>query len=205
MKPRYVVALWAVLALAGTAHAADFDFSGTFSKDNDIGKFDFTVGAPSALTIFSSSWVTGGFDPILTLWDAAGNFISEQDDIHAVGAAVSNGTSYNYGVWDSYLSVILPAGNYFVTVAQYDNFANGPTFADGFLQDAEPHFTLVNGWGTQPNFNGTQDLLDSRTGDFAFHIVGVQSSSVPDGGSSFALLSLALAGLAGVRKGLGKR
>ncbi len=65
---------------AGPAAAADFDFSGSFVNDNDVLRFNFTVGAPGVVTLFTSSWLGGGFDPILSLWDSAGNQLAEQDD-----------------------------------------------------------------------------------------------------------------------------
>ena len=52
----FLVAVTAVLFLCGAPQAADFDFSGTFTYDNDVVLLDFTVGAGSTITIFSSSW-----------------------------------------------------------------------------------------------------------------------------------------------------
>jgi len=58
------------LALSGNVSAipSDFDFSGTFTNDNDIVLLDFSVDSTSTVTIFSSSWLAGdnglGFDPI---------------------------------------------------------------------------------------------------------------------------------------------
>ena len=74
----------AVLGATLPSQALDFDFSGTFHQDNDVVGLGFVVGVPSTVTVFSSSWLSGnppaGFDPILDVWDSAGNRIAQQDD-----------------------------------------------------------------------------------------------------------------------------
>jgi len=130
--------------------------------------------------MFSSSWDDGGFDPILAMWDAAGNYIAEQDDGHNVGSTLSNGVSYDHGEWDTYFTRHLNAGDYIATVAQYSNFRNGGTLAAGFAYDGNPNFTFDNGWGAQPYFNGLWDFHDPRTGDWAFHILNVGDAVVVD-------------------------
>jgi hypothetical protein len=95
------------LLMALPAAALDFDFSGNFTKDNDVVLINFTVGGSGAdiVTVFSSSWLSGeppaGFDPMLGIWDAAGNLIAFQDDGHNVGTTLSNGVPYNHGTWNS--------------------------------------------------------------------------------------------------------
>lgn len=175
-KAFVVVALFSAAALG-----ADYDFSGTFDYDNDILQFNFTVNTAGNVTIFSSSWDDGGFDPILAMWDAAGNLIAEQDDGHNIGFTASNAVSYDHGDWDTYFTQSLAAGDYIATVAQYDNFANGGTLAAGFNHDGNPNFTFDNGWGPQPYFNGIWDIPnDPRTGDWAFHILNVGDVIVVD-------------------------
>ena len=101
MKKSFIAAL----AIAGSAtvfcatgvSAQDFDFSGVFQYDNDVVRLNFTVGQDSTITIFSSSWDDGGFDPILAIWNNAGAYVSEQDDGHTVGSTSSNSTSYDHG------------------------------------------------------------------------------------------------------------
>ncbi len=73
----FVVSLLIGLFLCTPAQALDFDFSGNFTYDNDVLLFNFSVGAPSTVTVFSSSWLRGnspaGFDPMLGIWGSAGN------------------------------------------------------------------------------------------------------------------------------------
>jgi len=75
-KAFVVVSLFSTAALG-----ADYDFSGTFDVDKDVLQVKFTVNTPSSVTIFSSSWDDGGFDPILAMWDAAGNLIQQRNDV----------------------------------------------------------------------------------------------------------------------------
>lgn len=191
------------LALVNPAKALDFDFSGTFTQDNNVVSLFFSVGAASTVTVFSSSWDDGGFDPILAIWDLAGNKLAEQDDGLTVGSTSSNAVSYTHGTWDSYYQVNLAAGTYRATIAQYNNFSVSNQFSDGFIHDGNPNFTFDNNFGgaTQPFFNGVWDNNDPRTGNWAFHILNVeQASQAPDATSSLGLMGLALAALAAVRR-----
>jgi len=196
--------------MAAQSQALDFDFSGTFVNDNDVVRLYFTVGAPSTVTIFSSSWLTGdlfpgdslqGFDPILAIWDSSGNLIAEQDD-GVTGATLSNGISYPHGEWDSYYSDIFGPGTYSFTIAQFSNFAKGTNISAGFEYNNnlnDTNFTFDEGYGgaTQPLFNGDWDDSDPRTADWAFHVLIVET---PDGGTTLVLLGGALTGLGVLRR-----
>jgi len=202
-----VIVGFSLLGMGGGAQAAmDYDFSGAFTKDNDVLQVNFTVDTERDVTFFTSSWDEGGFDPILTLWDGAGDFIIRWDDsAKDSGSALSNGVSYSYGFSDVYYVRTLAAGSYSATITQWDNDANGPNLADGFYYDTEPHFTFVMGFGDQPDFNGATAAVDPRTGDLAFHIVNVSTAGengvnpVPVPGS-LLLFGSALAGLVGVKR-----
>lgn len=184
------VGLWAgmTLCLATPAMALDFDFAGTFTADNDVVLLDFTLGEASTITIFSSSWITGGFDPILAIWDEDGGLLAEQDDGNTEGTAVSKGITYAYGYWDSYYDLALAPGTYTASIAQYDNFSAGTddsgnviigtSRSAGFTHDGNPDFTYDNEWGSQAYFNGVYGRPnDPRTANWAFHILNVAQAS----------------------------
>jgi hypothetical protein len=197
----------ALLALAGPAQALDFDFSGAFTYDNDVVRLGFSVGADSTVTVFSSSWDDGGFDPMLGIWTAGGSLMSFQDDGWNVGTTNSNGTPYTHGTWDSYYNVFLTAGSYIATITQFSNFNNGSSLADGFRYDNNPNFTYDLGYGgaTQPYFNGVWDFNDPRSPDWTFHLLNVAEAEViPDHPvpepCTMLLLGGGLLGLAGLRR-----
>jgi len=190
------------LTASPTSFSNEVDFTGNFLHDNDVLRFNFNVGLPGVVTLFSSSWVNGGFDPILTIWDSTGNQIEEQDDGGVIGSQTSNSVFYNVGEFDSYLNIDLAAGDYIATFTQYDNFSASTLLADGFLRDADPLFTAVFGCSNGSFCEGS--LLDSngdpvepnRTSDWALHFLNVDSATLNTVPEPSSLLLIGLAGLA---------
>lgn len=141
------IAILAMGFVTGSVNAADFSFIGNFEHDDEVQEFNFTVSAPTSdVTLRTWSYAggtnaagaevaRGGFDPIVTLFDASGNLLGENDDSGLVTDSVSG------NAWDSLLTRDLSAGNYTATVTQYDSFANGPLLADGFQGTADMNFS----------------------------------------------------------------
>ena len=197
-----VAVLGVCLTATTTAFSAEVDFSGNFLHDNDALRFDFSVALPGVVTVFSSSWINGGFDPILTLWDSAGNQIAEQDDGGVVGTQQSDSVFYNYGEFDSFLNINLTAGSYIATLTQYDNFSVSTLLADGFLRNADPLFTSVFGCsygrfceGSLVDSNGNP-VEPNRTSAWELHFLNVASARLNNVPEPSALMLIGLAGLA---------
>ena len=169
------VVIAASLLISGPANADNFSFTGTFVDDNDVQLFNFSVAAPSNVTLRTWSYAggtnaagnsiaQGGFDPILALFDSAGNFIAQNDD---GGCGIVANNSATNQCWDTFLQAALAAGSYAVTVMQYDNFAIEPNLSNGFDRDGQPNFR-----------NGFFDNLgNQRDGHWAFDVLDVNTAS----------------------------
>lgn len=214
---RVLLSSVALVTVCGSVQAADFSFTGMFENDNDVQLFDFSVGAESLVTLRTYSYAggimadgtiiaAGGFDPILALFNAdTGAFIDDNDDgsFPDVGIDPVTGEAY-----DTFFQATLGVGNYTVAVSQYDNFAlgnvPGGNLSAGFTYDGpgNENFTAV--------FDPTCITLfcdvegDSRTGNWAFDILNVESASTPPSAvplpAGLPLLIGALGGLAVVRR-----
>ena len=144
-----------------------FTFSGMLMEANDVLFFDFSVDESSLITLRTYSYAggtagdgtvvpAGGFDPILSLFDAVtGTRIGQNDDGGSnVPADPQTGLRY-----DTFFQEMVSPGEYTVAVSAFSNFA-GATLEDPF-----------DGGGS----------LGSRTADFFFEIQGASSASGPGG------------------------
>ena len=214
MRSRTLNLTLAVLALlvsaATSAKADNITFAGNFAQDNAVRLFSFTVTTPSNVRLFTTSFAggvnldgtttpPGGFAPILTLFDAGGNFITENPDFDIDPAQVS----------DAAIERLLSPGTYLLSVTQFENFVETTSLAGGFIYDDEPNFTrrvFGNGSGSFIAPDGSQ-----RTSNFTVNFQNVASAQpaaapVPEP-ATLALLGTGLAGVvAGVRRrrGAGK-
>lgn len=204
-----VAALGAITAVgiaSVPAQAVDFSFTGSLSDDADTQSFFFTTDGTSNVMLRTYSYaggtnaagmniLAGGFDPILSLFDSAGNLIDTVDD----GPDPVPSDPVTGSAFDTNFSQVLIAGTYRVVVSQFDNFASGPTFADGFDQSS-PTFTSVfecsNGQFCDVN-------NDNRTNNWAFDITNVVDASMtttPEPGTVIGLLAVGVLGLGLKRK-----
>ena len=187
----------------GVAQATpqNFSFTGSFNQDDNVQLFHFTADGSSNVVLRTWSYAggvnaagqtiaEGGFDPILALFDSTGALVGQNDD---GGCSLVAADSASGNCWDTYFSATLSAGNYTVSVMEYDNFANGPNLSNGFTRDGQGNFTSTFGCGT-PAFCDVSG--HARDNQWAFDILGVDQASTPPVGvpepGSLGMLALGL-------------
>jgi len=182
MKKVLAVALLSLSA--ASANAASFTFTGNLENRNATTHFDFSLASIStSVRAWTDSFQSGlNFDPIVAIWKQAGSdwsLVGQNDDNAGVAAGQ---TSYDAGMTFASLA----AGNYRLTVAPYNNFANGTLFSQGFKFDSQP----IQAHGYAGNF-------------FRVNIDGVDSASpvspVPEP-ETYAMLLAGLGLMAGVAR-----
>ncbi len=135
------------------AQAADITLQGTFTADDNVQLFSVSLAAPASVDIRSYGYAggttstgtvvpRGGFDTILTLFNASGVVVDDNDDGAGVATDLTTGLAA-----DARLNEALSAGSYIVALTQYDNFSLG-NLTDGFAEAGNPNFTA------DPNFAG---------------------------------------------------
>ena len=202
----YLGIAFGVALVSPPARAASVTLQGTIGTDDAIQLFNVTVATAGVVDIRSYGYAggtastgtvvsRGGFDTILTLFDSAGVFLTDNDD--GAGTATDPLTGL---AADARITTNLAGGSYILALTQYDNFSIG-NLADGFGETGNPNFTA------DPNFtlggacpgNMFRDISGTpahcRTGNWALDFVNV-SSVTPVAVPEPSALLLACLGLA---------
>ncbi len=153
---------------APTAKADNFSFTGTFTQDDNVQLFNFTVASASTITLRTLSYAggvnaagqtiaRGGFDPYLALFNSSGLRVGQNDD----GGINVNTDAINGRRFDAFLQTTLAPGSYILSLTQAGNFA-GANLSDGFTRAGQGNFRngFVDISGSQRNGNWVVDILN---------------------------------------------
>jgi len=132
---------------ASTAKADPFSFTGTFTQDDNVQFFNFTVSMSSAVTLRTLSYAggvtatgetiaRGGFDPYLALFNSAGVLLVQNDD----GGSSVLTDAVTGRRFDAFSQTTLTSGDYILALTQSPNFAVGPNLSDGFTRAGQGNF-----------------------------------------------------------------
>jgi hypothetical protein len=178
----------------GGATASSFSFEGSFVQDDQLQVFLFSTPSASVLlrtwgyaggiNLNLANIGAGGFDPVLTVFDATGGlgaasaWVASNDD----GAVTADPLTGN--AFDSLLVLtgLDPSHTYAVVLSQSDNLALGSTYGDGFSQAGVGNFTAGEfGCGGGGPFCDATPA--ERNGNWAVDISGVRTASEEGAGS----------------------
>ena len=204
-----IISLLLLSLLSGPAlMAVTISFQGSFSADDNVQLFNFSVAADTTVTIRSFAYgggtnsagsviLPGGFDSHIFAYLPDGMQQAMNDDDTSSLGACDHVTAGTNGCLDSYLSTLFAgsAGSYTVALVESPNTSNGD-LSSGFAQTGNGNFTCPQGFC---DFNGSQ-----RTGAWAIDIIGADSASAvltsaPEP-ASWMLACLGTAILAGARR-----
>jgi hypothetical protein len=160
------------MAVASSASASTFGFTGAFNLDNDTQAFTFTVAADGTVVTLrnwgygggtyavdflngaaatTQTTAAGGFDGQLALFDSTGVFVpGGLNDGGPVGPlkkvqVPTGGSTYGW-LGDPQLTLALDAGVYTLVLSQYGNNPTG-TVTDPFTYDGNPRYTVFGADG----------------------------------------------------------
>lgn len=200
MKKLAILTLF--LAGVASAPAATISLTGTFAADDDVALFSFSVSSPSNVTLRTLSYAggtngagasiaPGGFDPIVSLFDAAGTFLDLVDDSFSAPVDPVTGLAA-----DAELMIFLAPGMYQVALTQFDNVPVGD-LVDGFLLTGDPTLTAIFGCS---NGQFCDQTGANRTNFYALDLINVDDQAqIPEPGT-MVLLGSAVAAMAWRRR-----
>ncbi len=181
---------------AGAVSAASY--SGSFTSDDQMFETSLSLTGPSTVTAYTTSYASGGFVPVVSLFNqTTGAFIfSDGGDASCTNGRMKDATT---GICnDAYLSQSVAKGNYLLVLTEFYNFPNGPDFVNGFSQAGNGNFTSSACPGTSGPFWET-DLAPcvQRSGFFS---LTTPSATTPEPATAWLTLPVIAFGIWRLKK-----
>jgi hypothetical protein len=206
-KPCFAAVLLTVLACAGTMNAATVvanlgtltsaTNTGTFTNQAEVFEATFSLSSASQLTIFTTSYgggnnlsgqtsVAGGFQPMITLFTSAGNYVTGQQ----VTSPIAQTDPASHLALDPYLfDANVGPGGYIAVLSDWLNqqSPSATNLSDGFVSLGSSGSSFVD------------EQFNARNASYALNL---SASPLDSGGSAvpepatFGLILPALAGAA---------
>lgn len=161
--------------------------SGTLPNEAQVIEEPFTLTAPSAFTAFTTSYALGGFEPMLTLYNSAGDYVAGESVTSPVATTdTTTGLAADAFLTDPHL----PAGGYILVLTDFLNqqSATATNLSDGFTGSGGSTFI--------------DEMGNSRSAAFAVTISATPLtpvSTTPEPGSIWLVL-IPLVGVLVVKK-----
>lgn len=187
--------LFSVLTVS-FASASTVSYTGSFTSDDQVQLFTFSLASPSDITLETLSYgggmngngqkiPEGGFEPVLSLFSGTGLFLNASG---ANGSCPPQTVDSATGLCgDAFLMQSgLAAGKYTVALTEFFNVANGPTLAAGFLEGGAGNFTGVSCGISGGSF--LDETCAQRTSNYALDITTSPSTSATPEPASFWLI-----------------
>jgi hypothetical protein len=175
-----------LLCGASGASAGVVGFNGSFGADDDVHLFHFSVQNTALVTVETTSYALGGFQTILSLFDADGNFQFDHSGYSTADDA--------FFIWNAIAGV-----QYNVALTQYDNYAVQPNLSDGFVRQGTGNFTAELPFNNP--MPGARFLLpggEQRTGNWTVQFSSDEDSLAADQVPEPATLFLGASALAAI-------
>lgn len=190
----WATALCALLVCATPAQAAVI--TGSYSGDDEQLQVGVQLGAAGFLHATTSGWAGGGFAPVLSLFDGAGQLLLL--DVGSTHICTDPGAGLPDAAtgfcWDAFFGITLNPGDYTLVMTQDGNLPLGPTLADGYSQTGRPDYTGLAYLG-QPGLRFINVDGSQRTGYYTLQVV-VEGTNIVREPAAPALVALALGLLA---------
>lgn len=169
-----------LLAIVNAAPASASTMAGKLLTDDQVVQFTWNLTQASNVVAYTDSYASGGFVPVLSLFDGStGAFIASDGG----DASCSHGRMMDAGTGicnDAYLTASLAKGSYTVALTEFFNYPNGPNLSNGFSQAGMGNFTSgVCSGAAGPFFETDLAPCVQRTGNYSVNLSATAATPEP--------------------------